>query len=264
MRLGIMHTIVRAASLEQAFQAAADVGAEGVEIYYGSVDQLSQDDCAEKLLELSRRHNLAIPSLALGFLTAQPSLIGSPEIVDDSLRMIARGLDLASAVGAGVVLVPCGGKNAIESDSEMARAADALARCSEHAEQTGVVVGVETNLAYAQEQYLLHQAGNADFVKIYYDTGNVAARKLDPATGIRQLGLQAIAQVHFKDLRMVEGEPPDYAVSLGGGSVDFQAVVQSLRAVGYDGWIVLETPPAGEPVDSARSNLQFARGLLDH
>jgi sugar phosphate isomerase/epimerase len=32
-----------------------------------------------------------------------------------------------------------------------------------------------------------------------------------------------------------------------------------MRDIGYDGWLVLETPAGDDPLDSAKRNLEFVR-----
>ena len=59
-----------------------------------------------------------------------------------------------------------------------------------------------------------------------------------------------------------EGHPPDWDVALGQGDVDFAAVASALKAMGYDGWVILETPATDDPVAAAQANLDFARQLL--
>jgi len=262
MQLGIMDTIVRAENLDQSLQAAAALGAEGVEVFYRQANSLEQPGHAKYLKELSGKHGVAIPSLCLGFLAQQPSLIGPAEIVATAQVLIRRGLSVAAEIGAAVILVPCLGKNAIELEDELTRTADALEELVDEAEDAGVIVGIESNLNFDQQRFLLSCLGNPQHAKVYYDTANTLSRKLDVAIGIRDLGLEAIAQVHFKDVRLSEGEPPDYDVALGKGNVDFRAVAQALRAIGYDGWIILETPPVDDPLRSAAANLAFAREVL--
>lgn len=262
MRLGIMDTIVRAENLGQSLRAAAELRAEGVEVFYHKANALEQPGHAKYLRELSGKHGLAIPSLCLGFLAQQPSLIGPAEIVSAAQGLIRRGLSVAAEIGAGVVLVPCLGKNAIELEEELTRTVDALTELVDEAEDAGVVIGIESNLNFDQQRFLLSSLGNPEHVKVYYDTANALSRKLDVAIGIRDLGREAIAQIHFKDVRLSEGEPPDYNVALGKGNVDFRAVVQALRAIGYDGWIILEAPPVDDPIRSASANLAFARDVL--
>ena len=51
---------------------------------------------------------------------------------------------------------------------------------------------------------------------------------------------------------------------LGSGSVDFAAVIAALRAIDYDGWIVVEQdvfPGNGSPAESARASRQYLRSL---
>ena len=51
---------------------------------------------------------------------------------------------------------------------------------------------------------------------------------------------------------------------LGRGAVDFPAFIAALERLGYDGWAVVEQdvfPGAGTPLDSARRNRLFLRGL---
>ena len=61
---------------------------------------------------------------------------------------------------------------------------------------------------------------------------------MDSATEIRALG-PLIRRVHFKDARVTVGDCPP-----GLGSVDFAESARALDEIGYDDWVVLETPPA--------------------
>lgn len=265
MRLGITSNIFGAGHLDESFRLSAETSAEGIEVCYDDFNDakaLGRSDHAEKLNTLAKENHLEIVSLALGFLDREPSLIGKPENVARSQEHIGKALRTAADVGAGIVLVPFFGKNMIEIEDEVQTASEALLELVEQAERSGVVLGVASTLNYNQQQFLLDYLGRTGSVKIYYNTGNALARKLGVATGIRDLGRDAIAQVHFKDAKMVEGVPPDFNVALGDGDVDFQAVVQSLRAVGYDGWIILDTPPLDDPVAGAKANLDWARKLL--
>ena len=72
----------------------------------------------------------------------------------------------------------------------------------------------------------------------YFDLANVVAGGMDSATEIRALG-PLIRRVHFKDARVTAGDCPP-----GLGWVDFAASSEALDEIGYDGWVVLETPPA--------------------
>ena len=264
MRLGLMNTALGDGVLEEHFQRASAVGAEGLEISYPApygAKVLGEDGHAEQLKSLAQKHNVAIPSLGLSFLCDAPSLVGPAKMADQSRKQIVRALDLAAAIGAKVVLVPFFRKNSIQLEPELSRAADALLPLVEQAEERGVIVALETTINMDQTRFLLDFLGNSDFARSYYDVGNVMARKFDPATGIRELG-KSIAQVHFKDVKLSEAAAPDFNVPLGGGNVDLRACVNALRAIDYDGWIVLETPPGADPLTSASANLAFMGNIL--
>ena len=105
-----------------------------------------------------------------------------------------------------------------------------------------------------------------------FDTGHWTFAGGDAVEGIRRHA-DRIWHVHFKDHEpTVARESREYGwdgptsvghgvfCELGKGSVDFPAVLDALRAIGYDGWIVVEQdvlPGMGTPKDSARRNRDY-------
>ena len=267
MRIAIVHHVLGAEELADIFAFAARARADGVEIHYASAGvatALGQPEHARRLAELSAETGLAVPSLCLTCFRGEPALIGRPEIIERAEQTLLHALGAAAEAGAEMVTVPFFGKNAIEVEDELRRAADALLDVVDHAEEAGVVIAVDSTLPFHQQQFLLSHVGNTGDVKVCCNTGVALSRKLDVATGIRQLPPQAIAQARFKDVRITEGAPPDFDVPLGEGDVDFRAVVQALRAVGFDGWVVVE-PAAANAEDllpAAQQAVNFARSVL--
>ena len=98
----------------------------------------------------------------------------------------------------------------------------------------------------------------------------------DPVDAVRELGSR-VWHVHFKDADpavMAESrrqgwhglESTGHGVfcELGRGCVDFPGVLAALRAVGYDGWIVVEQdilPGMGNPKASAERNRTYLRSI---
>ena len=270
MRIGIIHPAVGEEELEDVFARAAEAGADGVEVHYASAaTALALNDPlhADRLAAAATDSGLAISSLCLHCLAATPSLIGRPEVIQSGQQVVLRALGCAAQAGARAVTIPFFGKNTIEIEEELSRAADALLELVDQAEEVGVVLAVESGLAFHQQQFLLDRLGNTGFVRISCNPAVAVARKLDMPTGIRQLGAPAIAQVRLKDVRLVEGGLPDFDVPLGEGDVDFRAVAQALRAVAYDGWAIAEPPvtvqTARDPRTNARQAVTFAKALFD-
>jgi len=270
MRIGIIHPALGQEELEDVFARSAQAGADGVEVHYASAATalaLSEPLHAARLAAAAADSGLAIASLCLHCLSAAPSLIGRAEVIQSGQQTVLHALGCAAEAKALAVTVPFFGRNTIEVEDELSRAADALLELVEQAEQVGVVLAVESTLAFHQQQYLLDYLGNTGYVKISCNTAVALARKLDMPTGIRQLGSAAIAQVRLKDVHLAEASPPDYDVPLGQGNVDFRAVAQAMRAVAYDGWVIAEPPvneaTAKDPQANARQAVAFARGLFD-
>jgi inosose dehydratase len=109
-----------------------------------------------------------------------------------------------------------------------------------------------------------------------FDTGHYTFGGGDPVAGIQQFK-DRIWHVHFKDqepqvARQSREQDWDGLTSvgqgvfceLGKGSVDFPAVLATLRGIGYAGWIVVEQdvlPGMGTPKASAARNRDYLRGI---
>lgn len=113
-------------------------------------------------------------------------------------------------------------------------------------------------------------------VGLCLDTGHYAYGGGDPLDCLRQHG-DRVRYVHLKDvhpaiLSQAKSEGWNYfeAVAagvfceLGQGSVDFRGILQALRVLSYDGWLVVEqdiAPGRGTPLASAQRNRSYLRGL---
>lgn len=108
------------------------------------------------------------------------------------------------------------------------------------------------------------------------DTGHVSYAGGNPLEVLRRYAPR-VWHVHFKDCdESVAAASRSAGVGylaavrarlfceLGAGSVDFAAVIEGLRAIDYDGWIVVEQdvfPGDGTPDASARRNREYLRSL---
>jgi len=255
-----------------AVELAAAVGADGIQVTYNdaAAPLLRQADHGHWLAQQAKDRGLEICGLGLTTLCSQLPIIDpvdcTPATRVDNMPAIkdlfAAACSVARAAGTNSILLPFFGKNIIEVDRELNRAIEGIGQLVDIAEDAGVVIGVESTLNFAQCRFLLGQFADTGAVKIYQDTGNALGRKLDLPTGLRDLGLDSLAGVHLKDVKMSMSSPPDYNVRLGAGDVKFGAILNALQAIGYDGWLVLETPPGDDPIANGKADMAFARNLL--
>ena len=122
----------------------------------------------------------------------------------------------------------------------------------------------------------LMSATNPDLLGMVFDTGHWTFGGGDAVSGIQQFA-DRIWHVHFKDhdpevarlSRVHEWDGPTCVgkgifPELGKGNVDFPGVVDTLRSIGYDGWIVIEQdvlPGMGNPKESAQRNRDYLRSI---
>lgn len=167
-------------------------------------------------------------------------------------------LDRAAAVGAGALLVVPAVVGKADDARERIGYAEAYNRTLEalnelryEAESRGVLLAIENVwnrflLSPMEAAGLIDQV-NSPNVGWYFDVGNVLAYGY-PTDWIRTLGGR-IVRVHMKDYDVSR---PGWAgfCELGAGSVDWPAVVEALRDVGYQGPLTYEGP--GQPADVRR------------
>jgi len=122
----------------------------------------------------------------------------------------------------------------------------------------------------------LMERTDPDLVGLCLDTGHYTYGGGDALEAVRRFG-ERIWHVHAKDCdrgifacALADGWDYSRAVcsrlfcELGRGVVDLTAVLSELRRRGYNGWIVVEdevAPGTGVPLDSARRDREFLRGL---
>jgi len=113
-------------------------------------------------------------------------------------------------------------------------------------------------------------------VGLCFDTGHYRFGGGNPVAGLHRHA-DRVWHVHFKDCapRVVEQsrrngwdaiQSVEHGVfcELGRGDVDFPAVIQELKDIGYSGWIVVEQdvlPGMGTPKESAQRNRDYIRSI---
>ena len=206
----------------------------------------------------------------------------------DPVPEVARLLDNYEASGAGVLVLSAvtglegyDTRPILDEDGWRVLLAN-LDRLSELAASRGVRAvlhpHVGTMVETAEE---VQQVLEGSSIALCLDTGHLLIGGTDQAELTRQAP-QRIAHVHFKDVaaakaRQVQSGQLTYTEGirrgmyrpLGTGDVDVTAIVEHLRAHGYDGWYTLEQDailteePRGEgPVADVWASAEYLRSVL--
>jgi L-ribulose-5-phosphate 3-epimerase len=250
--IGITDWNLKQDARPEAVPLAAKLGFDGVQVSFGrklNGDKLQLDDPAiiAQYLRLAKASGIAIDGTCVDRLhdNGLKSDPKAPQLVLDSIR-------LTHALQTKVLLLPFFGKWALAMPQEKAYTGDALKDLAPEAEKAGVILGLEDTISAEDNVRILDRARSPN-VLVYYDVGNSTNNGFDVVKEIRWLGKDRICQIHLKD-------NPAY---MGEGSIDFPAVVQAIRDIGFTGYCNLETdvhPGASVDADMAR-NLGYIRKL---
>jgi len=237
---------------------AKAAGLEGLEVSPGGVgEHLGFADPAyrARYKEAMKRTGVVVSSTALGCLNRYP-LATEPR----APRWLEEAIDATADLGARVILLPffgrgdlrAGGGKAGLKTKEVDAVVGRLKAAAPRAEAKGVVLGLETTLS-ARDTLAICERVGSPAVAVYYDIGNSTAFGYDVPAEIRLLG-RRICQFHFKDRKH------GY---LGRGEVRLEPVAEAIRAIGYRGWIVLETgSPTKDRVADFRKNAATVRRMM--
>ncbi|MAT11542.1 MAG: isomerase [Rhodopirellula sp.] len=171
----------------------------------------------------------------------------NPISVDPAVRALGvennkRALDNAAAAGAVRLVGPYHSALGVFSgqgptEEEWKWGVDSMRQVAEHAETVGITLGVEALNRF--ETYLLNtHADSARFIRevdhpnarMMYDTFHANIEEKDIAQAIRDCH-DVCALVHISE---------NDRSTPGSGNVDWDTNFNTLKEVGYDGWMVVE------------------------
>lgn len=261
---------------------AAHLGLDGIQVSVGMPERVTLRDPAvlQRYRELGAQHGIRYPSTAAGRVLNQLGLKSEPE----SAVYVIDALEGAAALGSTNVLLAFFGNGDLRAmdasgdpidastgpyreyalDEEgVERVVRALRQIAPRAERAGVLLGLENTLTARQNLDIIERIGSPA-VRVYYDVGNSAANGYDVPGEIRMLGNDMITEIHLKESRTVS-DHPDFGL-LGApipGAIDFHAVADACRDIGYDKWYILETRGReGRFEEDTRANIAFVKRVF--
>jgi L-ribulose-5-phosphate 3-epimerase len=186
---------------------------------------------------------VAIHSLMGGVVVRETPLTTSDkDQVQRGAENIGKALKVAQALGATCLLVVPGAvTEQVRYDVAWEGTLEGLKLVAPVAADLKVVVGIENVwnkfLLSPLEMRTLLDEVNSPWVRCYFDVGNFLPWAF-PQHWIEILG-KRIAKVHVKDFRLNVGNINGF-VTLFQGDVDWKAVRQALRTIGYADYLTAE------------------------
>ncbi len=233
------------------FSLAKKYGFDGVEVGLGKEGPLRYDSTEEEIKEYKKAaegYGLSFYSLVCDDCWLYPLTSDSAEIRQKGADIVKKQLETAALLGCDTTLVLPGMVQGLSPDSEVVpydiaydRALTEMRKLAKEAEGYNVTLGVEN----VWNKFLLSPLEMRDFIDrvgsprvgAYFDVGNVVINGF-PEQWIKILG-NRIAKVHFKDFKRSIGTADGF-VNILDGDVDYKAVMQELKNIGYNGWATAE------------------------
>lgn len=282
MRLAFSSNAFRGTSIEETVRILAELGYEGLEIMADRPHAWPEDLTPARVESIRRaleKHRMKVSNVNAFMMCAYkdpktgrsgtfhwPSWIDrDPDVREARIRHTVGCVDLAAAVGAATISTEPGGPLEGRSREEGYRLfAQGLRRAADRAVERGVTVLVEP------EPTLLIERGSEyeEFVDRYvdypgvglnFDIGHFYCVGEDPADLIRGVGRRAL-HFHLED---IAADRVHFHLPPGQGALDYRAIFDALRAVGYAGWVTIELYPFQEnPIEVARQAAEYIRPYL--
>ena len=256
--IGVMLESFRIKDDREAVAKAAQVGAQGIQMYSTKGAHAPENMSAQarrELLDLVESHGLKFSALCgdLGHGFANAEL--NPELVEKSKRILDMSLDL----GCGIVTTHIG---VVPNDPESDTFKTIQAACrelAEYADSIGARFAVETGPApSAVLKMFLDSLGGTRGVGVNLDPANlVMVTGDDPVKAVHNLK-DYIVHTHAKDgimLRRIDPPIPEHLkgvrrykeMPLGEGHVHFPHYIAALEEIGYRGFLTIERECGNTP-----------------
>lgn len=265
MKIGIITDSFRL-GLRESLKKAADLGADGVQIYAVS------GEMAPEALDAQARRDLKsyIGDLGLEVSALCGDMGGhaftraedNPKKVERSLRI----MDLALDLGSSVVTTHIGVVPADPAHPRYAVMQEACRAMGEYGDKVGCRFAIETGPEKAVTLRAFLDSLGCRSMCVNLDPANLAmVAGDDPVAAVKTLA-PYIVHTHAKDGRPLDQPDangcPFIELPLGQGGVDFPRYLQALREIGYTGFLTIEREVGELPEADIALAMDFLRGQL--
>jgi sugar phosphate isomerase/epimerase len=251
VKLGVVESLVKGPNDAAAFLQAKRLGLEGIEVILTRQQLREPEQSRLKTLKNAQAQSqLEIPSLMMNEHNRGGIASSNAAVAQAAMEDIRQAIEWAVELGAKVILVPFFGQAELVTAADLERVVQSFRNLCPLALERGVKLCYE-GLLPARDVLRLARQIDSEAFGCYFDMANIVWRGLDTALEIQALG-NLTSQVHMKDIWI---KPGDCAPGLG--RVNFPETAKALADIGYEGWMVLETPIA--PLGLVARDISFTR-----
>jgi len=245
-----------------AFQLTKEIGADGVEVDMGGLgnrptfdNQLLIDSVRQKFLEKAKELQLEIPSLAMTGYYAQ-SFCERQEFI----QSIKDCISTMKLMNVKLAFLPLGVQCDLVKRPELRDSVvSRLKIAGKMAEESGVIIGIETALDAKGEKKLLKDV-NSPAIKSYFNFSNALKNGRDLVSELEILGKEYIVQIHCTD--------DDGVLLKDNTRLDMKRVKEALDKMKWSGWLVIErSRDAKEPTNVKKnfgSNTAYVKSIFQN
>ena len=218
---------------------------------------------ADELERIILTHGLTVPAIGTGQAWGEEGLSFTdpdPAVRSAAIRRAKSHVPFAARTGADIIIGLMRGivKSGVEHAQAMDWLVDALQQCCEAARPCGVKIALEpinryeTTLINTVDQGMeLIQRVDADNMGLLLDTFHMNIEEATIEDSIRACG-DRIFHFHVADSN--RWHP-------GAGHLDFESILETLFATGYQGFVSGEFMPLPDADTSAERNIAYLRRL---
>jgi|SRR6185437_7904312 sugar phosphate isomerase/epimerase len=190
------------------------------------------------IVESANALDLTLPALGAHI----PMVDADPASRTAAIAFVSGCIDLAGDLGAPIVHILSGPlPQGVSRDEAWRWFAEAAAETTARAEKAGVVLGVEAiagHLFHGVDDYhrLRKDLREAPW-RVNFDPSHLIVQGENPMRVVEELA-DEVVHMHLKD---GAGRFPEFTFPpLGSGDIDFKALTDRLRAIGYNGAMSIE------------------------
>ena len=259
-KIGTLEDVIKK-DWAQVFDAAKGLGFDGVELGVRGDTYIQTElwsaEGRQALAARASRTGVEIASICLHTFWKYSFADENVAHRTTAKDIVIHALKSATELGARTILIPVTNPNQLPPEQAHARWVEETKAVAYEARKHEVMLALElvgrSHAKTGQDILSLIEAVGSPKVGAYFDCGNSLSLGGDPVQDIHLLK-DRIAQVHIKD--------PGGQL-LGQGRADLKGCIDALKAVGYRGYFVFETPSTDDPDGAARHNLRYLKNLLE-